>query len=162
VPGIGDGGPASRGVAPDRLIFAPRVAYADYLARFRCADLFLDTVPFNGGTTTSDALWAGLPVVTCAGEAFAARMATSLVTAAGLPELATGSLAEYEELVLALAADQPRLAGIRAKLAANRATCALFDTDRFCRHLEAAYTTMHARHRRGEPPASFTVAAIEN
>jgi protein O-GlcNAc transferase len=156
------GAAASRGVAPDRLVFAPRVAYADYLARFQCADLFLDAWPFNGGTTTSDALWAGLPVVTCAGEAFAARMATSLLHAAGLPELATGSLAEYEQLALALAKDPGRLATIRAKLAANRSTCALFDTDRFRRHIEAAYTTMYERHRRGEPPASFAVAAIDH
>jgi protein O-GlcNAc transferase len=100
-------------------------------------------------------------VVTCAGEAFAARMSTSLLAAAGMPELATRSLAEYEQLALALATDRPRLDAIRAKLAANRSTCALFDTDRFRRHLEAAFTEMYERHRRGEPPASFAVDAIE-
>jgi len=150
----------SRGIAAGRLIFAPRVAYADYLARYRAADLFLDTVPFNGGTTVSDALWAGLPVVTYSGEAFASRMAGSLLGAVGLPELATQSLAAYEQLALALATDRQRLAAIRAKLARDRTTCPLFDTDRFRRHIEAAYTTMHQRHMRGEPPASFSVTPI--
>jgi protein O-GlcNAc transferase len=148
----------ARGVAPSRLVFAPRVPYADYLARYRCADLFLDTSPFNGGTTVSDALWTGLPVVTCSGEAFASRMAGSLLNAAGLPELVTGSLAEYAQLTLTLATDRNRLAAIRAKLDGNRTRCSLFDTGRFRRHIEAAYITMHQRYQRGEPPASFAVA----
>jgi protein O-GlcNAc transferase len=148
----------ARGVAPSRLVFAPRVQYADYLARYRCADLFLDTSPFNGGTTVSDALWAGLPVVTCSGEAFASRMAGSLLNAAGLPELVTGSLAEYARLAFTLATDRNQLAAIKAKLDANRTRCSLFDTGRFRRHIEAAYVAMHQRHQRGEPPASFAVA----
>jgi protein O-GlcNAc transferase len=155
----------ARGVSPERIVpaprFAPRVGYAGYLAQYGSADIFLDTLPFNGGTTVSDALWAGLPVVTCSGEAFASRMAGSLVAAAGFPELATSSLDEYERLALALATDRPRLAALKAKLAANRETCALFDTDRFRRHIEAAYTEMHRRHLAGEPPASFAVAPVE-
>ena len=131
--------------------------YAEYLARYRLADLFLDTLPFNGGTTASDALWAGLPVVTCAGEAFAARMAGSLLHAIGLPELITHSLADYESLALQLATDLPRLAAIRQKLARNRDSYPLFDTDRFRRNIEAAYVTMWEKTQRGEPPASFAV-----
>ena len=151
----------ARGIAPDRLIFAARVKYGDYLARYRLADLFLDTLPFNGGTTVSDALWAGLPVVTCSGEAFAARMAGSLLNAIGLPELITQTLSDYEGLALKLATDAGMLAAIRAKLSRNRATYPLFDTDRFRRHIEAAFTTMHERHRRGEPPADISVSCIE-
>jgi len=151
----------ARGIAPDRLIFAPRVGYDDYLARYRLADLFLDTLPFNGGTTVSDALWAGLPVVTCSGEAFAARMAGSLLNAIGLPELITQTLSDYERLALKLATDAGMLADIRAKLSRNRATYPLFDTDRLRRHIEAAFTTMHERHRRGEPPADISVSCIE-
>src|SRR5215831_4587695 len=151
----------ARGIAPDRLIFAPRVGYDDYLARYRLADLFLDTLPFNGGTTASDALWAGVPVVTCSGEAFAARMAGSLLNAIGLPELITQTLSDYERLALKLATDAGMLTDIRAKLSRNRATYPLFDTDRFRRHIEAAFTTMHERHRRGEPPADISVSCIE-
>jgi len=129
----------------------------EYLAQYRRADLFLDTLPFNGGATTSDALWAGLPVVTCAGEAFASRMAGSLLHAIGLPELVTNSLAEYEALALKLATDGPLLAEYRQRLARNRDAHPLFDTDRFRRNLEAAYVTMWEKTQRGEPPASFAV-----
>jgi predicted O-linked N-acetylglucosamine transferase (SPINDLY family) len=151
----------ARGIVPDRLVLAPRVGYDDYLARYRLADLFLDTLPFNGGTTVSDALWAGLPVVSCSGEAFAARMAGSLLNAIGLPELITQTLSDYERLALKLATDAGMLADIRAKLSRNRATFPLFDTDRFRRHIESAFATMHERHRRGEPPASFSVSSVE-
>ena len=149
-----------RGVAPDRLIFAPRLPYAQYLAEYRLADLFLDTLPFNGGATASDALFAGLPLVSVAGEAFAARMAGSVLQAAGLSELVTHSLEDYEALALALARDPQRLAAIRAKLARNQAICPLFDTDRFTRHLEAAYLTMWQRAERGLPPAGFAVEPL--
>ncbi len=148
---------AARGVAPERLVFAPRVPYAEYLARFRAADLFLDTFPFNGGTTVSDALWMGLPVVTLSGETFASRMAGSLLRAAGLPRLATDSFPSYQQLAVELARDRSRLAAMRTKLDAERATSPLFDTARFCRHIEAAFVTMYERHRRGEAPASFDV-----
>ena len=151
---------AERGILPERLIFAPQAAYAEYLARYRVADLFLDCMPFGGGTTASDALWCGLPLVTCAGEAFAGRMAGSLLHAVGLPELITRSLEDYEALALKLAADGALLAGIRAKLAHNRTTQPLFDTDRFRRHLEAAYVVMWERSQRGEPPVSFAVKPI--
>ncbi|HEV8680570.1 MAG TPA: tetratricopeptide repeat protein [Stellaceae bacterium] len=147
-----------RSVAPDRLVFAPRIALEDHLARQRLADLFLDTLPYNAGTTASDALWVGLPVLTCAGSSFAGRMAGSLLNAVGLPELITDNLADYEALALALARDGNRLAAIRAKLARHRDTFPLFDTDRFRRHLESAYETMWQRYQRGEPPASFAVA----
>jgi len=152
----------ARGIAPNRLVFAVRVGYGDYLARYRLADLFLDTLPFNGGTTVSDALRTGLPVVTCSGEAFAARMAGSLLNAIGLPELITQTLSDYERLALKLATDASMLADIRAKLSRNQATYPLFDTDRFRRHIEAAFTTMHERHRRGEPPASFSVTGTSH
>lgn len=152
---------ATRGVDPARLVFAPRLPAAEHLARHRLADLFLDTLPVNAHTTASDALWAGVPVVTCTGEAFAGRVAASLLRAAGLADLVTDSLAAYEAVALDLARDPVRLAGVRERLAAGRTTCALFDTARSCRHLEAAYATMWERHLRGEPPAAFAVAAID-
>jgi protein O-GlcNAc transferase len=153
---------ARRGIAPERIVIAAKIpAYEDHLARFRLADLFLDTLPYNAHTTASDALWAGLPVVTCIGSTFAGRVAGSLVHAVGLPELATQSLADYERIALALATDRERLAAIKARLAASRANCPLFDTDRFRRHLESAYLTMYERHQRGEPPDGFAVAAID-
>jgi len=151
---------AARGVAPERLIFAPRVKLAEHLARHRLADIFLDTAPYGAHTTASDALWAGLPVVTCPGDAFASRVAASLLTAAGLPELIAPTLVDYEALALALARDPAKLAALKARLAANRTTCTLFDTDRMRRHIEAAYVTMVERARRGEPAESFAVEAI--
>ena len=149
-----------RGIASDRLVFAPHLPYAEYLARYRCADLFLDTLPFNAGTTASDALWASLPVLTCAGEAFAARMAGGLLNAIGLPELITHSLEDYEALALKLATTPDALADIKARLARNRTTYPLFDTARFCRHLESAYKTMWEIQQRGEPPRNITVPRI--
>jgi protein O-GlcNAc transferase len=136
---------AARSVDPKRLIYANQLPYAEHLARIRLADLFLDTLPFNAGTTASDALWAGLPVLTCAGEAFAARMAGSLLTAIGLPELITYSCQDYEALALALATDPQRLHTIRAQLALNRSSYPLFDTTRFTRHLESAFLQMTGR-----------------
>lgn len=149
-----------RGIAADRLMFAPRVGYADYLTRYQVADLFLDTLPFNAGTTASDALWAGLPLVTCAGDAFAARMAGSLLNAVGLPELVTHNLQDYETVALALGRDKDRLAQVRARLSANRAACPLFDAGRFRRHIEAAYQSMWHTHLRGEPARSFSVDPV--
>jgi len=147
----------ARGVSAERLIFAPRKSVEEHLARHRLADLFLDTLPCNSGTTASDSLWAGLPVLTCLGSTFAGRIAASLLRSAGLPELVTGSLAEYEAAALRLARDRNRLATLKAKLTDNRANCPLFDTKRFTRHLEAAFQTMWERRQRGEPPASFAV-----
>ncbi len=149
-----------RSVAPCRLIFAPRVASnEDHLARQRLADLFVDTLHYNAHTTAADALWAGVPVLTCPGATFASRVAGSLLGAVGLPELIAGSLADYEGLALALARDPARLTALRAKLARNRDVFPLFDTARFTRHMEAAYTTMWERAQRGEPPQSFAVSA---
>jgi protein O-GlcNAc transferase len=152
----------ARGIAADRLIFAPRLGYSEYLRRYQLADLFLDTAPFNAGATASDALWAGLPLITCAGEAFAGRMAGSLLNAVGLPHLVTSSLEDYERLALALAREPGLIDAFKATLAQNRATCALFDTARFRRHIEDAYETMCQRQRAGQPPESFAVEPLEH
>jgi len=151
----------ARGIDASRLIFAPRVLrLEDHLARHRLADLFLDTLPFNAHTTASDALWAGLPVLTCRGEAFAGRVAASLLHAIGVPELITSNLEEFQALALKLARDSALLAEIKAKLARNRNTYPLFNTVRFTRHIEAAYTTMWEIWQRGEVPKSFRVEPI--
>lgn len=133
---------AARGVDPARLIFAGRATPDAHQARQQLADLFLDTLPYNAHTTASDALWAGLPIVTTPGHSFPARVAASIVTACGMPELIAPDLATYETLALELARDPGRLKALRAKLAANRATAPLFDTARFTRNLEAAYAAM--------------------
>ncbi|MEO8302747.1 MAG: tetratricopeptide repeat protein [Betaproteobacteria bacterium] len=146
-----------RGVAPERLVFAPRMSNEYHLARHRLADLFLDTLPCNAHTTASDALWAGLPVLTCSGTTFAGRVAESLLRAVGLPELVTRSIEEYESSAQALARDPERLLSIKAKLAQHRDRYPLYDTDRSRRHIEAAYVGMWERWQRFERPASFTV-----
>ena len=152
-------GEAERCAVPaQRLLFAPKVAEnSDHLARQRQADLFLDTLPYNAHTTASDALWTGLPVLTCLGETFAGRVAASLLRAVGLPELVTTSLDDYEALALKLAREPSFLAAIKTKLARNRDTHPLFDTARFTRHIEAAYSTMWQRYQRGEAPKAFAV-----
>jgi predicted O-linked N-acetylglucosamine transferase (SPINDLY family) len=148
----------ARGIGADRLRFAPFLPNGDeHLARLRLADLFLDTLPFNAHSTAADALWAGLPLLTSTGGSFAGRVATSLLQAVGLPEMATQSLEAYEALALKLAREPAFLAAIREKLARNRRTHPLFDTKRYTRHLEAAYSEMWERHQRGEAPASFAV-----
>jgi protein O-GlcNAc transferase len=148
----------ARGVSAERLVFAPYVlAAADHLARLSLANLFLDTLPYNAHASACDALWAGLPVLTCIGSAFPGRVAASALQAVGLPEMVTESLADYEALALRLARDARALANLKAKLAKNRNTHPLFDTARFTRHLEAAYTIMCERVRRGDRPASFAV-----
>jgi len=151
---------SQRGVSPDRLVFAPNIELAKHLARHRLADLFLDTPYCNAHTTASDALWAGLPVLTCEGNTFASRVASSLLRAIEMPELITSSLEEYEALALKLARDPALLAETKDKLAKNRLTTPLFDTERFTRHLEAAYRTMYERAQRGQPPASFSIEAL--
>lgn len=147
----------ARGIDHARLIFAPRMALPEHLARHRLADLFLDTLPYNAHTTASDALWAGLPLVTQTGDTFAGRVAASLLTAAGLPELITQTAADYEALALALARDPIRLKALRDRLAANRLQSALFDTDRFRRGLEAAYIRMQEIRQAGQTPQGFAV-----
>jgi protein O-GlcNAc transferase len=150
----------SRGVDANRLIFARWLQYSEHLARLHCADLFLDTLPFNAGTTASDALWAGVPLLTCSGEAFAARMAGSLLTALGLSELITHTLEEYEALAMKLVTNPAMLAQLRDKLARNRSTAPVFNAGRFCRHLESAYVRMWERSERGETPESFAVPPL--
>lgn len=147
----------SRGVDPARLVFAPALPLAEYRARLCRADLFLDTLPYNAGATANDALAAGLPIVTCAGRAFAGRMGASLLNAVGLPELVTTDLDAYEALALKLATERPLLESIRNKLLNNRATSPLFDAASTCRHIEAAYAAMWESHRRGDSPRSFRV-----
>jgi protein O-GlcNAc transferase len=146
---------AARGIDPRRLVFAVRQPLADHLARQRAADLFLDTLPFNAHTTASDALWAGLPLVTCAGTTLAGRVGASLLLAVGLRELVTHSLDDYEALVRQLAADRPLLAGFRERLEQNRLRFPLFDTDRYRRHIEAAYASMWELWQRGRAPAQL-------
>jgi len=151
-------GAEARGVDAGRLIFAPYVPRAeDHLARLGLADLFLDTLPYNAHTTASDALWAGLPLLTCMGNSFAGRVAASLVRAAGVPEMVVETLDDYETMARELAGDPARLAAIRGRLKQNRNTCPLFDTARFTRDLEAAYVHMWERFRLGQPPTSFAV-----
>jgi protein O-GlcNAc transferase len=151
---------ARAGIACERLVFAPRVpGAAEHLARHRLADLFLDTLPFNAHATASDALWAGLPVLTCQGGTFAGRVASSLLSTAGLAELVTTSLEEYQAKALELAATPEFLSELRSRLERHRTTLPLFDTPRYCRHLETAYTLMWQRAERGEPPQHFAVVS---
>ena len=148
----------ARGIDAERLIFASFVDGGErHLARLSLADLFLDTLPYNAHAGGSDALWAGVPIVSCKGTTFAGRVGASMLNAIGLPELVADSLDAYEALALRLARQPELLAGVRAKLARNRATEPLFDTRRFTRNLEAAYIAMWQRHRRGEPPAFLSI-----
>jgi predicted O-linked N-acetylglucosamine transferase (SPINDLY family) len=150
---------AARHGLEHRLVFAGRVPMEEHLARHRLAGLFLDTWPYNAHTTASDALWAGLPLLTRSGESFASRVAASLLRALDLPELVTDSTADYEALAIALAREPGRLAAIRKKLESNRATMPLFDGKRIARALEAGYEAIFARYRAGLPPEHFEVSA---
>jgi len=148
----------ARGIESGRLIFASFVSKAeDHLARLGLADLFLDSLPYNAHATAIDALWAGVPVVTCQGKSFAGRVSASLLHSIGMPELIATSLEAYERLVLGLAEDPSALVETKAKLMRNRATHPLFDTDGFVRALENAYLAVWERAKRGEPPADFAV-----
>jgi predicted O-linked N-acetylglucosamine transferase (SPINDLY family) len=135
--------------------------FEDHLARHSLANLFLDTLPCTAHTTASDALWMGLPVLTAIGSTFAGRVAASLLSAAGVPELAVSSIEAYESAALDLARNPEKLAWLKSRLQANRYANALFDTARFTQDLEAAFTTMWGRTQRGEPPASFAVSRAE-
>ncbi len=148
----------AQGVDPARLVFAERVPYGQHVARLAHADLFLDTLPFNAGATAGDLLWAGVPVITCAAEAFAARMAGSLLRAVDLAELITHDLVQYERLILELACDPARLRALKVKLLAGRPRYPLFDGERYCRDLERAFTEMFQRSLDGQPPRSFTLS----
>lgn len=149
----------ARGVDASRLVFAQRMDLPEHLARHRLADLFLDTLPYNAHTTASDALWAGLPVLTLMGQSFAARVAASLLQALDMPELITRTPKAYEAMALKLARQPARLAKLSEKLARQRLTSPLFDGALFTRHLEKAYLVMHERHQQGLPPAHITVPA---
>ena len=150
---------AARDIDPARLVFAGRVPRAEHLARHRVADLFLDTLPYNGHATVSDALWAGLPVLTCKGTAFAGRTSASMLGAVGLSDLVAADLAAYEALALRLANEPERLADAKRRLEVQRTTTPLFDVDRFRRHIEAAYVRMDELRRSGTAPRSFAVEA---
>jgi predicted O-linked N-acetylglucosamine transferase (SPINDLY family) len=148
---------AARGVDADRLVFAERAEPAAHLARQRLADLFLDTVPCNAHTTASDALWAGLPILTQRGSTFAGRVAASLLLATELPELVAHSSEDYEARAIELARDADRLRSVRSKIARNRLNAPLFDTPNFTQALETAYETMYQRYRTGLPPDHIDV-----
>ena len=149
----------AQGVAAERLVFAGRLPLAEHLARQKLADLVLDTLPYNAHTTASDALWAGVPILTCMGKAFAGRVAASLLQAVDLPELITGTAEEYESLAIALARDGAKLAILRAKLAQGRLSAPLFNAKLLARHLESAFTAMQARRVAGLAPDHMDVPA---
>ncbi|HWU56951.1 MAG TPA: tetratricopeptide repeat protein [Rhizomicrobium sp.] len=146
-----------RGVSGTRLIFAPDLPTDQHLARLQLADLFLDGLPYNAHTTASDALWAGVPLITCKGTTFPGRVAASLLLAAGLPELVTQKTDDFEALAVRLAKDSAALKALRDRLAQNKSNCALFDTDGFRKNIEAAYRTMWTRWLAGEKPQAFDV-----
>ncbi|MBD2596430.1 TIGR03032 family protein [Nostoc spongiaeforme FACHB-130] len=147
----------ARGISGDRLIFAHHEAKAEHLARHQLADLFLDTLYYNAHTGTCDALWAGLPVITCPGETFPSRVAASMLMAVGLPELVTNSLEVYEQLAIHLATYPEKLQQIKQKLAQNRTTYPLFDTPLYTRNLEQAYRTMWEIYASGQPARAITI-----
>ena len=147
----------ARGVNPERLVFAAPLPNAEHLARYRLADLFLDTLPYNAHTTASDALWAGLPVLTCLGDSFPGRVGGSLLRAVGLDDLISTSLQEYEALATKLSRESDLLLEFRTRLARNRATCSLFDTARFARKIETAYRRIYDMRMAGQTPTAFAV-----
>jgi predicted O-linked N-acetylglucosamine transferase (SPINDLY family) len=147
-----------RGVNADRLVFAPDMSQSDHLARLQLADLVLDTAPYNAHTTASDALWAGVPIVTCSGSTFPSRVAGSVLRAVGMPELIADDLDGYFDLALRLAHDPASLAETKAKLARNRAEAALFDVAAYTRDLEGLFQSMWRRRSAGLPPALIPAA----
>jgi len=150
---------ALRGVSPERLVFASHISHSLHLARLPLADLFLDTLPYNSHTTASDALWAGVPLLTCPGETFAGRVAGSLLRALELPELVAGSLAEYATQALRLSQDPDELGKVRRRLYENRLTTPLFDSDLYIRDFETALVRMAEVSFAGEKPRAFAVRA---
>jgi predicted O-linked N-acetylglucosamine transferase (SPINDLY family) len=145
------------GIAPDRLVFAPSLPLDRHLARLKQADLFLDTLPYNAHTTASDALWAGLPLLTCRGTTFPGRVAASLLGAIGMPELITESMSDYESRAIALARDPGAIAKLKETLARNRLAFPLFDTDLFRKNIETAYTAMWRNWKNGASPAELQI-----
>lgn len=150
------------GLDPSRLIFASQMDLPRHLSRHKCADLFLDTLPYNAHTTASDALWSGLPVITCKGESFASRVAASLLFAINLPELVTSDLTEYENLAIELANNPLKLKLIKDKLNAAKLTAPLFNTELFCKNIEAAYVYMHDRFIANLAPDHISVHEIKS
>jgi protein O-GlcNAc transferase len=151
----------ARGIGSDRLVFAEETSYEKYLAQFRQADLFLDTFTYNAGATASNALWAGLPVLTKLGKGYTSRMAGSLLSSIGLPELITSTEVDYEHLALELATNPPRLATIKQKLAANRRSEPLFNTELFTKHLEEGYQQVYNWYLGGKDPKAFFLDNIQ-
>jgi protein O-GlcNAc transferase len=147
-----------RGLHSNRLVFAGRMPHAEHLARYRLADLFLDTFPYGAHTTASDALWAGLPILTRAGESFASRVASSLLSATGIPELITHSVEKYESLAIELANKPEQITAIKKRLVDNRSVCPLFDTPLFARHIESAFRIAYDRFHAGLPPEHIRVS----
>ena len=147
----------NHGIDPSRLIFAERMPLPEHLARHRVADLFLDAFPCNAHTTASDALWAGLPVLTLMGQSFASRVAASLLNAIGLPELITTTIQDYEALAIELAKNPEKLKALKEKLAHQRLTTPLFDTPQFTKDLEQAYLQMVQRFQADLPPEHIFV-----
>jgi len=142
-----------RGVAAERIIFASYApSYVEYIARFGVADLFVDAYPYNAHTTACEAMWAGLPLVTCAGDTAISRLTSGIVTSAGLPQLVAHDLADYEARIRALVSEPQRLGEMREALARARTAGRLFDPDRFCRNVETAFGAMHRRRQDGLPP----------
>ncbi|MFP5455684.1 MAG: tetratricopeptide repeat protein [Alphaproteobacteria bacterium] len=148
---------AARGIAPERLAFSDKVPLPEHLARHGCADIFLDSFNCNAHTTASDALWAGVPVITKLGQSFAARVAGSLLHALDMPELVTETEADYARLAIELAQQPDRLAAVKQKISQNRRTTPLFDTETFTRNIERAYALAHQRHLDGLRPAPLTI-----
>ncbi len=151
---------AKRSVSPDQIIFAPKTAYPAHIARLQAADVGLDTFPYNGHTTTSDKLWAGLPVLTMRGSNFASRVSESLLNAIGLSELVAETPADFVKMAVQLAGDPAATEALKKTIAANRFTAPLFDAERFCRHLETAYEMMAERAKTGQAPEHFDVPAM--
>jgi predicted O-linked N-acetylglucosamine transferase (SPINDLY family) len=146
-----------RGIQPSRLVFGKRLPMHEYLARYRVADLFLDTLPYNAGTTASDALRMGLPVLTCMGQSFASRVAASLLNGVNLPELITTTQEQYESLAIDLAMHPEKLKAIKETLENNLLTASLYNTPLFTQHLESAYLSMYDRYQKGLAPEHIVV-----
>lgn len=147
----------ARGINPTRIIFAKRIPIPEHLARHQCADLFLDTLPYNAHTTASDALWAGLPVLTCTGTSFAGRVATSMLAALDMPELITSNISQYEALAYELATNPEKLQAIKMKLSRNRLSSSLYNAKLMAKDIEKAYQAMHQRFQEGLPPEQINV-----
>jgi protein O-GlcNAc transferase len=150
-----------QGISADRLVFAPRLESEEHLSRLQLADMFLDTLPYNAHTTASDALWAGVPLLTCRGNTFPGRVAASLLNAVEMPELIADSLEDYEKCAIGLSSDASRMRALKERLSMNRDASPLFNTGRFCRHVESAYQTMWRKCEAGEKPESFSVDLLD-